>query len=511
MPQYAPLEAILRLCAAAAPVPWYPKAAAAELGLRDEDLAAFVEQLRGGGLVARTDPVPGHGRGYVLTPAGVQALSDPGALEWLRRGEVPPRPAGEATEVIPERERAVRMSLLAPFTPYVTRGLIVVNVLVFLWAVYLGQRQGLKLEDFLYLSPRDIAHATGAVSANDVLTPGWGYLRLLTCCFVHFGMIHLAVNMLSLYFVGPLLERMWGHVRYLVLYLIAGLGGSCAAMVLRPLADGNVVMLAGASGALWGLLASLAVWVLLNRRYLPRRLLSSWGTQIFIVFLINIALTYKMSGALSAEAHYGGGIVGAVCAVLLHGTRFGPVAVRVVAGAAVAALPAFGLWAVAHPERYSKEWAKIPAAAERAQKEADERERDRERLDLNKVLPAAREAEDAAVKAVPDMMDDAIIGKHWSRRDDDEVRRAVEQYGKAEAALRPAGDLLRQAGPYRDERVEKARQVRLGEIEARLELLAQNKRCLEAGKDWSREDEEKREEAIKRVRDLEREWGKLLQ
>src|SRR5437868_6910825 len=98
MPEYAPLEAVLRLCGAAAPVPWYPKAAAADLGLADADLAAFVEQLRGGGLVARTDPVPGHGRGYVLTPAGVRALGDPGALEWLRRGEVPPRAADAMTE-----------------------------------------------------------------------------------------------------------------------------------------------------------------------------------------------------------------------------------------------------------------------------------------------------------------------------------------------------------------------------------------------------------------------------
>src|SRR5439155_25148360 len=46
MIESAPLEAILRLCAAAAPVPWYPKTVAADLGLRDEDLAAFVEQLR---------------------------------------------------------------------------------------------------------------------------------------------------------------------------------------------------------------------------------------------------------------------------------------------------------------------------------------------------------------------------------------------------------------------------------------------------------------------------------
>src|SRR5689334_6200008 len=137
MPESAPLEAILRLCAAAAPVPWYPRGAAAALGLLDDDLAAFVEQLRGGGLLARTDPAPGYGRGYVLTPAGAQALQDPGALEWLRRGQVPPHKAppaeGNPSAAGSERERAVRMSLLAPFTPRVTWALIGINIAVFAW------------------------------------------------------------------------------------------------------------------------------------------------------------------------------------------------------------------------------------------------------------------------------------------------------------------------------------------------------------------------------------------
>ncbi len=346
MSDHAPLEAILRRCAAAAPVPWYPKDAADDLGLLDEDLQAFVEQLRNGGLLARTDAVAGHGRGYVLTPAGVQALRDPGALEWLRRGELPPRQAAPLpgsdsdAPAVPQRERAVRLSLLAPFTAYVTYGLLATNVAVFLWGVYLGQRQHIPLSAFVQPSGRfdvaDLLHTTGSLKATDLVPPGWGLLRLLTCCFVHFGLIHLAVNMVSLHLVGPLLERMWGHVRFLVVYLVAGLGGCCAAMVLRPIAGNNVVALAGASGALWGILASMAVWVLLNYRYLPRRLFSSWGVQICIAFAINIGITYMVPG-ISAEAHYGGGVVGAVCAFLIHFTRFGPLAVRAIAMAAVAA------------------------------------------------------------------------------------------------------------------------------------------------------------------------------
>jgi rhomboid protease GluP len=494
MAEYSPLEAVLRLCAAAAPVPWYPRGAAATLGLTEDDLQAFVEQLRGGGLIARTDPAPGYGRGYVLTPAGAQALRDAGALEWLHRGQIPPprTPAAEGAAEegagVPERERAVRMSLLAPFTPYVVYALIAANVAVFLWGV---QLQGLKGQALLAIPPPGIAHTTGAVNADDVLTPGWGLVRLLTCCFVHFGLVHLAANMISLYLVGPLLERMWGHARFLVLYLIAGFGGSCAAMVLRPLTPGGQpVTLAGASGALWGVMASMAVWVILNRRYMPRRLLSSWVTQIVIVFVINIALTYQMSGILSAEAHYGGGIVGAVCAVLLHLTRFGGVATRALATAAVAALPVFGLWAVAHPARFNPEW---------------------ERLEMEqRVLPEVKRRELEAIKVVPGAAADPLIGRNPGRRDEEQVRKAIEAYAEAEATLRPAADLLRRADPYRDPDVEKARQVRLELVEARLDLFALNRRCLEAGKDWSPQDEKKREEAIERVDRLQREWVKLL-
>jgi rhomboid protease GluP len=493
MPQYAPLEAILRLCAAAAPVPWYPKAAAADLGLSGADLAALVELLRDGGLLARTDPVPGHGRGYVLTPAGAQALHDPGALEWLRAGQVPPRkaPPGEgapAEAAVPERERAVRMSLLAPFTAYVTYGLIAANVAVFLWGV---QMQGLKGQALLSIPPPHIAHATGAVSAEDVLTPGWGLVRLLTCCFVHFGLIHLAANMISLYLVGPLLERLWGHVRFLVLYLIAGFGGSCAAMVLKPLGPGgHPVTLAGASGALWGILASMAVWVILNRRYMPRRLLSSWATQIIIVFIINIALTYQMSDILSAEAHYGGGIVGAVCAVLLHLTRFGPVAVRAVAAVAVAALPLFGIWAVAHPTRFSTEW---------------------DLLEMNeRYLPQVQRAEAQAQDILHHSRADLLLNQHPTRRDPEAVSDAVAKYEEASQALRPAADVLRAAGPFRNPDIENARRVRLELIEAKLELWALQERCLKDGQAWPGDDPKNREQ-IDRVDELQKEWRKALE
>jgi membrane associated rhomboid family serine protease len=435
--------------------------------------------------------VAGYGRGYVLTPAGVQALHDPGDLEWLRRGEIPPRrrpPADAepgAEPAVSPRERAVRMSLLAPFKAYVTYGLVAANVAVFLWAVYLGRRQGLPLETFVRITPPGIAHDTGAIRPSDVLAPGWGLVRLLTCCFVHFGLIHLAVNMISLHLVGPLLERMWGHARFLVLYLVAGLGGSCAAMVLKP--GGGAMELAGASGALWGILASMAVWVALNHRYMPRRLFSSWGVQIAIAFAINVAITYMVPG-ISAEAHYGGGAAGAVCALLLHFTRFGPSAVRAVATAAVAALPVLGLWAVTHPARFNTDW---------------------EMLEMNeRYLPQAQRADEQAQDILHHSRADILLNQNPTRRDQEAVGDAVAKYDEASQALRPAAELLRGAGPFRNPDIENARKVRLALVEARLELYATDARCLSAGQEWSEKDEAQRQEQEERVKKLRAEWAK---
>src|SRR5262249_7770160 len=127
-----------------------------------------------------------------------------------------------------------------------------------------------------------------------------------------------------------------------------------------------------------------------------------------------------------------------------------------------------------------------------------------------RVLPQVKRAELDAIKLVPGAADDPLLKMHASRRDEERVKKAVETYGEAETTLRPAADLLRRSGPYRDAVVEEARLKRLELIEARLDLFALNKRCLEAGKDWPQEDEKKREAAIKRVADLEQEWIKLV-
>ena len=130
--------------------------------------------------------------------------------------------------------------------------------------------------------------------------------RLLTALFVHGGFIHLALNMLALWMLGQSLEPMLGRARYLALYLISGLGGSVMVAVLAP-----TTWTVGASGAIFGLLASL----LIIGRHIGANV-----TGILVILGINFAFGF-FAGGISWQAHLGGAITGALVALIYVRTK----------------------------------------------------------------------------------------------------------------------------------------------------------------------------------------------
>lgn len=130
--------------------------------------------------------------------------------------------------------------------------------------------------------------------------------RLLTAMLVHGGFVHLALNMLALWMLGQTLEPMLGRARYLALYLISGLGGSVAVAVIAP-----TTATVGASGAIFGLMASL----LIIGRHLGANV-----TGILVILGINFAFGFFVGG-IAWQAHLGGAIVGALIAFILTRTR----------------------------------------------------------------------------------------------------------------------------------------------------------------------------------------------
>jgi membrane associated rhomboid family serine protease len=232
----------------------------------------------------------------------------------------------------------------------VTYTLLFLNILVFLAGLALAKYRQVPIGDYIsgHQTPavREIHDLTGFLSGEDVYVRGQWW-RLITACFGHIGFVHLAVNMYSLFVVGPLLERIWGSGRFLVLYLISGLGGSCGMLLQKPLGGG-----AGASGALWGVMASFATWIYLNRHALPPALIASWRRSLLIVFILNVGITVGIP-QVSKGAHFGGGIIGLVAGVPLDYLRFGRGWQRAAAFAGLIALPVLCLGILIQSFRYT--------------------------------------------------------------------------------------------------------------------------------------------------------------
>ncbi|WP_017933473.1 rhomboid family intramembrane serine protease [Nocardioides sp. Iso805N] len=131
------------------------------------------------------------------------------------------------------------------------------------------------------------------------------YWQLLTSVFTHQELLHVALNMFSLWMIGPLLEVGLGRARYLITYLLCGLAGSA----LVYWAASPILPTLGASGAIFGLLGALIV--LFARRGLQIQ-------QLVVVAVLNFVLTFSNS-QISWQAHVGGFVAGlAVGAVFAY-------------------------------------------------------------------------------------------------------------------------------------------------------------------------------------------------
>lgn len=141
---------------------------------------------------------------------------------------------------------------------------------------------------------------------------GKEYWRLLTATFMHFGFMHLFNNMVILIAAGQILERALGHGKYLLLYLISGLGGSTLSY-LQMLYSGNYAVAAGASGAIFGIIGALLWIVILHKgRY---ETLTSRGLVVMIV----LCLYYGIStGGVDNWGHIGGLLGGFLMGIIFY-------------------------------------------------------------------------------------------------------------------------------------------------------------------------------------------------
>lgn len=151
----------------------------------------------------------------------------------------------------------------------------------------------------------------GRAGYAGVRIPSHEWYRLVTSGFIHFGIFHLAMNMLLLYQLGQLLERALGGVRFSLLYTAGLLSGSLGVLLVD-----NAGLTGGASGAVFGLMAGAAVG-------LHRRGVNVFSTGIGMTLVLNIVLTFSIRG-ISIGGHVGGAIGGAICGWIMLAPSWKP-------------------------------------------------------------------------------------------------------------------------------------------------------------------------------------------
>ena len=183
--------------------------------------------------------------------------------------------------------------------PVITVLLVAVNVIVYLILEMVGST-----------GDAEFMMKMGAAWPPSILEGE--YWRFLSSTFMHFSFEHILNNMLVLACAGAILEKALGHIKYLLLYLLAGVGGSVLSF-FQMIYSGEYAVSAGASGAIFGIIGAL-LWIVIRHRGRYESL-----TGKGLVFMIVISLYYGISsGGVDNWGHIGGLLMGFILSMILY-------------------------------------------------------------------------------------------------------------------------------------------------------------------------------------------------
>ncbi len=199
--------------------------------------------------------------------------------------------------------------------PRISRVLIGVNLCVFAATFVYG-----LLVFGVWNGPMDlrVLYRLG-MKSNEAILNGETW-RLFTAMFLHIGPIHLISNLIGLYWLGPIIEGHYGHLRFAVIYLLGGLLGSIASYAFSP------ALSAGASGAVFALLGATIIYFYRYRENMGRQGQSMLQSAL-VILVINLALGFSVSN-VDNWGHIGGLVGGAIVAIGLLPRYRQPAVVR---------------------------------------------------------------------------------------------------------------------------------------------------------------------------------------
>ncbi|MBC8030983.1 MAG: rhomboid family intramembrane serine protease [Pyrinomonadaceae bacterium] len=237
--------------------------------------------------------------------------------------------------------------------------LLVANIFIFLLMM---QTSGSPFS-VLAPMPYEVLIRFGAKS-NYYIQARHEWWRFITPMFLHINLLHLMVNMYSLWVVGPYVEKLYGSAKFVVFWVVTGFAGVVASyLTVRPgMSIGSVarfifkpidVPAGGASGALFGLVGVLFVFGIKFRHELPEGFRRAFGAGLLPMILLNLFIGYMGRGFIDNAAHLGGLVSGGILALAVTYRRPGEksgmaITWRVLQVAAIAVVAVSFLMTVKH-------------------------------------------------------------------------------------------------------------------------------------------------------------------
>ena len=182
--------------------------------------------------------------------------------------------------------------------PIVSGILVAANVIVYLICTFTG----------------NLLYNIGELDAAAVLLRG-EYGRIIYSMFLHAGTDHLFNNMVILFFLGAMIEKVTGHIQLLLIYLLSGIGANICSLLYKVMTMDSMASV-GASGAIFGLDGVLLAWILLDRQAMP----DVTPRRVLLMIVLSLYSGFTAHNIDNA-AHVGGLLTGFAVGALLCALR----------------------------------------------------------------------------------------------------------------------------------------------------------------------------------------------
>ena len=182
--------------------------------------------------------------------------------------------------------------------PIVSGILVAANVIVYLICTFTG----------------NLLYNIGELDAAAVLLRG-EYGRIIYSMFLHAGTEHLFNNMVILFFLGAMIEKVTGHIQFLLIYLLSGIGANICSLLYKVMTMDSMASV-GASGAIFGLDGVLLAWILLDRQAMP----DVTPRRVLLMIVLSLYSGFTAHNIDNA-AHVGGLLTGFAAGALLCALR----------------------------------------------------------------------------------------------------------------------------------------------------------------------------------------------